>query len=168
MYDPKVKVRDSACTPKWLADQLGQFDLDPYSNERSHIQARHRNVWDGIPGSDTDGHWLTGGGHVFVNPPYSHGQVIRAVRRWMYADTCFLLRWDPSTAAFRELTRTAEWAWFPDDRLQFEPPPGIEFSSNPFPHACIFTYENAKTRHPGLVGGTWLCFNVANNCPYCH
>ena len=32
-------VRGSYCTPKYVADAVGPVDLDPFSNEHSHIQA---------------------------------------------------------------------------------------------------------------------------------
>jgi hypothetical protein len=155
--------RDSACTPKWLAELLGKFDLDPCSNPRSHVQAQKRLMLE----SGDDGLWLydktgepglikerqiRGKGandfygidrtaiigktcYVFINPPYARGQVIRWVKHWRHTRFCFLLRWDPSTEWFGELICHCTHVWFPARRINFEPPPGVTFSSNPFPHA---------------------------------
>lgn len=59
---------DSWCTPRWLADALGPFDLDPCSNERSHIQAALSCMGLGDP---DDGLLVPWRGSVFCNPPYS-------------------------------------------------------------------------------------------------
>lgn len=145
--------RDSACTPKWLADLLGKFDLDPCSNPRSHIQAQRRLMLEN--GSDGLYPNLGVGGYVyskrlggrqyvdavtakcftFINPPYARGQVIRWVKHWRHTRFCYLLRWDPSTEWFGELICHCTHVWFPARRINFEPPPGVTFSSNPFPHA---------------------------------
>lgn len=138
--------RDSASTPKWLADLLGLFDMDPCSNERSHIRAARCLMLpkdDGLfPG------WGAGcyakGRYVdvvkpecrtFINPPYARGEVIKWVKHWRGTRFCFLLRWDPSTEWFSELICHCTHVWFPSRRINFEPPPGVKFSSNPFPHA---------------------------------
>ena len=131
-----MSVRDGACTPEWLANALGYFDLDPCSNERSHIRAAVALMEtlgdDGLIGL-TAYDW-----RVFINPPYSRGQVIKWVRHYKHTDFTFLLRWDPSTRWFKELIAECEVVWFADERIEFEPPPGITFSRNPYPHALFF------------------------------
>jgi hypothetical protein len=138
-------VRDGACTPKWLADLLPEYDVDPCSNPRSHIRAHRKYMLetggDGL-GEDCGAYYedsLT----VFCNPPYSRGQVIRWVHAWYCADFTFLLRWDPSTMWFSDLWSRCWGAWFPSKRMNFEPPPGVTFSSNPFPHAVYFANQPA-------------------------
>lgn len=144
--------RDTWCTPKWLADAVGPVFLDPCSNERSHIRAEHSNVWDGVAGSVTDGLGRAGlagmcpipvdAEPIFINPPYSRGQVIRWVERWRDYNAIFLVRWDPSTEWFRSLMERVSWVWFATaSRINFEPPPGVVASSNPFPHALIGTWN---------------------------
>lgn len=149
--------RDSACTPKWLAELLGKFDLDPCSNPRSHIKAARRLMLeeksDGLypnlgPGGYCQGIVNYKGEVVrqlvdvikptcftFINPPYARGEVVKWVKHWRHTRFCFLLRWDPSTEWFAELICHCTHVWFPARRINFEPPPGVKFSSNPFPHA---------------------------------
>lgn len=146
--------RDSACTPKWLADLIGKVDMDVATNDRAHIQASIKLVYDrgddGLYGHDLGdyGHYKIRhpDGHntehtvgltwkVFCNPPYARGQVIKWVKHWRSTRFIFLLRWDPSTEWFAELIPHCTHVWFPGKRINFEPPPGVKFSSNPFPHA---------------------------------
>ena len=153
--------RDGACTPKWLADLLNvvEWYLDPCSNPRGHVRAQCELTLehgdnglvendDGVPGvhhvhidnaippnRDYIRQEATRTWKVFINPPYAAGQVIRWVRHYRHTRFCFLLRWDPSTAWFRELIPHCTHVWFPSRRINFEPPPGVKFSSNPFPHA---------------------------------
>ncbi len=136
--------RNAYCTPKWLADLIGAVDLDPCANERGHIAARHKLY--GLGGDQDDG--LKVAQHVpvawstFINPPYDQasGGVVRWIRAYKHTRFIYLLRYDPSTAWFDELLQVAGYLWFPskaspESRISFEPPPGIETSSNPFPHA---------------------------------
>lgn len=131
--------RDGWCTPKWLAELIGPVDIDPCSNGRSHIQAS----WTYSEEAGTDGlqrhtrPTINEGATVYVNPPYSRGQVIRWVRHWRTTRFIFLCRWDPSTAWFNLLFYSSTHVWFPTRRINFEPPPGVASSSNPFPHALF-------------------------------
>lgn len=153
----KKEARDSACTPKWLAALIGSVHLDPCWNPRSHIGGMFRcsleHGGDGLAradeeprlyrgsfrwGMDAIGRNTTIAGddwEVFINPPYAAGQVIRWVRHYRHTRFIFLLRWDPSTRWFAELMPHCTHVWFPRKRINFEPPPGVTFSSNPFPHA---------------------------------
>ncbi len=156
--------RDGACTPAWLADLIGDVQCDPCSNDRSHVRARLRACGleapaydDGLEVAPIDGlalaplvppEWLT-----FINPPYSRGQVLRWVRAYGHVDFMFLLRFDTSTEWFEELTRVARYLWFPRRRrIEFEAPPGIKFSSNPYPHAIYCRNPpNAELAAAGYV-----------------
>lgn len=141
------------CTEKWLADVLGWFDLDPCSNPRSHIQAHIRLMLemgdDGCvtrlqPGTYYVGDHRNAPAHRiadentegFYNPPYSRGEVIKWVRHYMHTRFTFLLKFAPDTGWFETLLPACTHLWWPiGRRLQFEPPPGVVASSNPFPHA---------------------------------
>jgi hypothetical protein len=143
----KAQGRDGACTPKWLAELIGPVKLDPATNDRSHVEAQYKCSLEyggnGLAG--TAGRWGYEGDApfyagpswtVFCNPPYARGQVIRWVRHYKHTRFIFLLRWDPSTKWFAELIQETDWVWFPaGQRIEFEPPPGVKFSKNPFPHA---------------------------------
>ena len=137
--------RDSWCTPKWLADLIGPVDLDPCSNDRSHVQAATK--WDGAP---HDGlalaHTVHERARVFINSPYSRGQVIQWVRAYRHTDFMFLVRLDPSTAWWALLMRERPHVWMPDRRIGFDPPPRVKASTNPFPHAIV-----ARTLSPAML-----------------
>lgn len=148
--------RGTWCTPSWLAEQLGAFDLDPCSNPRSHVQADVRlmleNGDNGLLHVESDeastralkcpyAHVRT-----FINPPYENGAVIRWVRAYAHTRFCFLLRFDPSTDWFSELYRLTGLVCLPRGRrLNFEPPPGVTASTNTFPHALFYKHADDAT-----------------------
>lgn len=149
--------RNGYCTPKWLAELIGAVDLDPCSNERSHIDARHKLY--GAGGDEDDGlkvaKNIPANWSVFINPPYDQqsGGVIRWVHAYRHTRFIYLLRFDPSTVWFDELLKSTGWLWFPskaspESRISFEPPPGIATSSNPYPHA-LYLRERPRAE---LVG----------------
>lgn len=144
--------RDSWCTPKWLAELIGEVEYDVCTNPRAHIRATRRKLMlenddDGLPDKQygpgfyvvrsRNVDMLMPAARVFCNPPYARGQVIRWVRHWRHTRFIYLLRWDPSTEWFGELICHCTHVWFPARRINFEPPPGVKSSSNPFPHALF-------------------------------
>jgi hypothetical protein len=143
-----VSSRDGWCTPQWLAQLIGPVDLDPCSNDRGHVQARVKYTGAPFCGLENARHWSRTA-RVFVNPPYSRGQVVKWVRAYVHTDFIFLLRWDPSTVWFADLMAATEYVWFPlpcpgSRRLEFEPPPGVDKSSNPYPHALYMRSPPAR------------------------
>lgn len=141
--------RNGWCTPRELAEALGKFDLDPCSNERSHIAAERVCMLergdDGLHGET--GAYLIGGrvlhatkdDRVFVNPPYERGAVLRWVRAYKHTRFTFLLRLDTSTEWFEELFAAAALILIPRrERIEFEPSEGVEASKNPYPHGLFF------------------------------
>jgi hypothetical protein len=148
--------RDTWCTPKWLADAVGEWDLDPCTNSRSHIRACSKCMLE--RGQDGLAFAEPYGAHadlrVWINPPYSSGQVIRWVRAYKHARFCFLVRLDPSTEWFAELYAASEVLLVPAGRrIDFEPPPGVKASSNPFPH--VLAYADHRDVTPEIEA---LCF----------
>lgn len=146
--------RDTWCTPKWLADAVGEFDLDACSNERSHI--RSRAVYRLADGDDglRDAASVPPSWRVWINPPYSAGQVIRWVRAYRHTRFVFLVRLDPSTEWFGEMYAASEALMVPrGKRIDFEPPPGVKASSNPFPH--VLAYADRRDVTPAIEA---LCF----------
>lgn len=160
-------TRGSWCTPKWLAEAVGPFDLDPFSNARSWI----RSAWScrlergengiadpAVPGS----YWLAGESEMqvatadirtWIQPPYEI--VPQALAHYGHTRFCFLLRFDPSTRWFRKLYRLSSLVIALSDRVDFEPPPGVPASSNPFPHALF--YRDATDATPAILrrGFAW-------------
>lgn len=137
------------------------MSLDPCSNGRSHIQADHKCDLqlggDGLyQGAHEEGPgWYHRGktlGHVdtkhtvFVNPPYGRNDVIKWVEHYRHTRFIFLLRWDPSTRWFSGLLPYCTHVWFPSRRINFEPPPGVKSSSNPFPHALYLRAPKVRSR----------------------
>jgi hypothetical protein len=152
--------RGSWCTPRVYAEAVGAFDLDPFTNTRSHVKARHTCILergddgfgDGSPGSffvkGGIGYGLAAAStRVWIQPPYDI--VLRAIRHYGHTRFTALLRLDPSTQWFAELYALSEVILVPvGDRIEFDPPPGVKSSSNPFPHG--FFYANAKDVTPAM------------------
>jgi len=150
------KVRGTWCTPKWLAEAVGPFHLDPFSNPRSHIDAMESCMLerqdDGLGGPvDAGQFWtaLNGFGftdaesRVFLQPPYSI--VLKAFAHYRHTRWVALLRFDPSTKWFRQIYREAELVCVPRRRVNFEPPPGVKASSNTIPHALYYRHAADAT-----------------------
>ncbi len=153
---PEVEIdRDTWCTPKWITEAIGRFDLDPCSNARSTVQAINTMEIDrGIDGlahaEDVEPDW-----RAFINPPYSD------VRPWIdaYAHTrfVFLLKLDPSTKWFAELIKHTELILIPrGTRVEFVAPEGVPADksiANPFPHALF--YARAEDATPEIRALCW-------------
>lgn len=142
--------RNTWCTPKELAESLGDWDLDPCSNERSHIKAAREFRWE----RSEDGLFMAtsvdANTRVFINPPYARGQVIRWVQAYAHTRFCFLLKFDPSTDWFAELMQHAHAVFWPrGTRIEFEPPPGVppdKAGANQFPHALFYARAADATK----------------------
>lgn len=145
--------RGSWCTPKRYADLVGRFDLDPFSNARSHIRSALACMLergdDGLAGPDTGEFWCSVNGRVlatedwrvWIQPPYDI--VLKAIRHYGHTRFTALLRLDPSTEWFAELYKLSEIILVPaGDRIEFDPPPGIRASANPFPHGFFYAHES--------------------------
>lgn len=146
-------ARGAYCTPKKWADLVGPWDLDPFSNPRSHIVSTHACMLErgdnGLAIADEPGTYRFGGEvhratestRVFIQPPYDI--VLDAIAHYGHTRFCALLRFDPSTEWFMRLRQLVELIAVPlRDRIDFEPPPGIEASANPQPHAFYFAYRD--------------------------
>lgn len=150
--------RNSWCTPEYLADMLGYVNLDPFSNYRSKIKATHHCIRergdDGLRLANGGGFSSAAGRHggqkkmragrywkVFLNPPYAAGFVEAAIANYEHTRYVALLRLDPSTKWFKRLMKTCKAIVLPPTRIAFEPPPGVKASSNPFPHALFYAYD---------------------------
>lgn len=144
-----TKTRDEWCTPKWLAEALGRFSIDPCSNDRSHIRSGAATVEERDNGLAVAQYWGPYDS-VFINPPYSRGEVLKWVEAWKHTDFVFLLRWDPSTVWHNRLIQFCECVWFAHKRIEFEPPPGVTASTNPFPHALYFKHKPTGERYDNL------------------
>ncbi len=132
--------RNTWCTPVWITEALGDVDLDPCANERSHVRAgstfRLDRGQDGLELAANVGHdW-----RVFINPPYS--DVTPWVQAYAHTRFVYLLKFDPSTKWFAELIAKTGLVLIPrGTRVQFEAPLGVppeKSEANQFPHALFF------------------------------
>lgn len=145
--------RDTWCTPLLYALALGRWGLDPCSNERSHIVSdrtfRLANGQNGLVLAK----FVSPRTRVFCNPPYS--DVLPWVLAYGHTRFCFLLKFDPSTKWCRELLARTGLILFPEDRIKFEPPPGVEATSNQFPHGFFFAREEDATPEIRALCHAW-------------
>lgn len=153
--------RGTWCTPKPVALALGPFDLDPFSNPRSHIvsgyscQLERGDDGFGSDRSDTPGmffvnnrhHLATADTRVFIQPPYSI--VLRALRHYLHTRWCALLRFDPRPEWF-DVVYDASSLVCVLRGIEFEPPPGVpKGGGNSFPHALF--YRRAEDVTPEVL-----------------
>ncbi len=125
---------DNWCTPRYLAELLGQFDIDPCSNEHSHIAAALAFCGDGDHDDGLTAHW--GRRSVFANFPYSNPLPWCQRLRDHEGPWCCLAKLDPSTrwwAALMEATPTV--APF-RKRLKFE---GDKSMTANFPSVLVYS-----------------------------
>ena len=156
------EVRGTWCTPRAWAERVGPWDLDPFANPRSHVVASARCMLedggDGLldrsaPGSYRDGATRSVGRavehtRVWIQPPYE--LVTEAIAHYGHTRFCALLRFDPSTRWFARLYRLTSLVCVPRGaRLEFDPPPGVVASSNPYPHALY--YARAEDATPSVL-----------------
>lgn len=147
--EPEVEIdRDTWCTPKWLTDAIGPWDLDPCANERSHVQASREFRLDE---RGEDGLFMASKvdakHRVFINPPYS--DVLPWIEAYAHTRFCFLLKFDPSTEWFATLMQHTKLVLFPrGTRVQFEAPEGVpadKAKANQFPHALFYARAEDAT-----------------------
>jgi hypothetical protein len=155
--------RGTWCTSKEWAVAVGPWDLDPFSNPRSHIASVTRCMLeDGgdafceAPPGGIPGLYLTGNAHgatptrgkadeltrVWIQPPYE--LVAEAIAHYGHTRFCALLRWSPDVKAwFPQLWQRTAVVCHPfGERMDFEPPPGVDKSGDmPFPHALYYAHE---------------------------
>lgn len=150
-------ARGAYCTPKEWADRVGPWDLDPFSNPRSHIVSAERcQLEDG--GNGLSDLMLPGSYRIAGGAPRRAGPDVRvwgqpayeivddAIAHYGHTRFCFLLRFDPSTRWFNRLYRLTRLVCVPrGKRLNFEPPPGVPVSSNPYPHAFFYARPEDAT-----------------------
>lgn len=147
--------RGKYCTPKKWADAVGCWGLDPFSNPRSHIVADRRCMLEdggnGLLDKAVLGSYSAPPAFgradestsVWIQPPYEI--VDEAIAHYGHTRFCALLRWAPDTDWFELIWKLTRVVCFPLERLDFEPPPGIQTSANPFPHAFYYSHFDLVT-----------------------
>jgi hypothetical protein len=146
-------LRGKYCTPKKWAEAVGLWDLDPFSNPRSHVAAAVRCMLEdggdglanpALPGTHRAGAGgvpsvATAGTRVFIQPDYSY--VEEAIAHYKHTRFCALLRFAPETGWFDEMWPHVEAIAIPRERIPFEAPDGIEADGAPFPHVFYYAAE---------------------------
>lgn len=159
--------RGQWCTNRVLASAVGTFDLDPFSNARSHIvsdaacwlERGDDGFGDGTPGSyRIAGRGLLKAGaatKVWGQPPYSI--TLRAFRHYAHTRWAFLLRFDPRPEWFDLIYDAAELVCVLRDKgvRDFEPPPGVKQSGSTFPHAIYYRHAADVTDEVLAVSIAW-------------
>ena len=144
------------------------FDADPFTNPRSHLKARWLCMLErgddgfGLARRDVPGTIyvnpancaecggtveagcgecgyvvLTAAHRVWIQPPYDI--VPEALAHFGHTRLVALLRLDTSTGWFDTLWNLCEVIMVPrGDRIEFDPPPGVEGDANPFPHGLYY------------------------------
>jgi hypothetical protein len=120
-------------TPGWLCELLGDFDLDPCSNDRSLVRAAKRYTL----AAGNDGLLDPWEGSVFCNPPYSDPLPWCKRLAGYPGPWCALVKLDPSTRWWSELiTASTGHAAF-RHRIKFDRPDKQPLSAN-FPSALVW------------------------------
>lgn len=136
--------RDTWVTPLYLARAVGRWDLDPCSNDRSHLDAAKTFRLDRGQDGLVLAPFVSSRTRVWINPPYS--DVMPWIKAYGHTRFCFLVKFDPSTKWCRELIKRTELVLFPTGkRIAFEPPPGVEGASNQFPHGLFYARADDAT-----------------------
>ncbi len=170
-------ARGPWCTPKALALAVGSWDLDPFSNQRSHVAAAKRCMLedggDGFgdgsgPGSyrvrSRDAEYADATTRVWLQPPYEI--VLDVVDHYKHTRFAALLRWAPDTRWFAALWPYVLAVAFPrGERLEFEPPEGVEASSNPYPHAIYYACQHDITDEIRATCIVWLVNHSSDPLP---
>ncbi len=133
-------------TPRWLADALGPFALDPSSNPTSHVKAERTYQVE----HNEDGLILPWVGSVFLNPPYSKPLPWCLRLRDHDGPWCALVKLDPTTKSWAALMEASPTVAPFRKRLKFE---GEQSMTANFPSALVYS---AWRPSAALVPHLWL------------
>lgn len=154
------RKRGAYCTPKKYADAVGPWDLDPFTNPRSHIVAAERCMLedggDGFGDRSQPGAYRVGASgeikiatadtRVWIQPDYRF--VLEAIEHYGHTRFCALLRFAPDTEWFALLWPLVRVVAIPvGERIAFEGEGESEEDAEgaPFPHAFFFADERDLT-----------------------
>lgn len=151
-----IEGSDGWCTPKWLAEALGAFDLDPCSNARSHMIAPltcGMGIEFGSRRCGLEFDWRTS--KVFCNPPYSDVGPWAAKLAAHEGPWVALLKLDPTTKWWATLMTASPTVAPFRKRIKFETDtPGPGMTAN-FPSVLVYSAWRPPTalrKHLWLPG----------------
>lgn len=147
---------DDWCTPRWLAELLGCFELDPCGNAKSHVKANIECRLDHTDATDPqharrDGlayDW--GWSSVFVNPPYSRPMPWCERLRVHEGPWVALLKLDPTTRWWSALMAASPTVAPFRKRIKFE---GQQSMTANFPSVLVYSAWRPNTE---LRAHLWL------------
>ena len=146
-HEKRMSETTTWLTPRWLFDWLGSFDLDPATIDNHPWPCAKENRSSG--GLDTPWH-----GRVFLNPPFSTGQIEPFVRRMAeHGLGVMVCAARVETAWFQDhVFGEASAIWFPRGRIQFCRPDGVVAPRSGFPSCVVFYGEQGS---PAPRAGHW-------------
>lgn len=163
--DGTSKARGGWCTSAPIAKAVGRFDVDPFSNERSVIEADAAcmlergddGFGDGTPGSyRINGIGLlraTAATRVWFQPDYAF--VNRAFEHYAHTRWTALLRFDPRVRTWFHRIYRAAGLIVVLRKCEFTPPPNVPASSNPTIHSLYYANADDVTDAVLRLGYAW-------------
>lgn len=150
MPKPKKNTRPVSAAPGRFFIKAGErFTLCPC--EHCSDEAATEDILDVGFYETADDSWK-----VWIQPDY--GFVLQAIAHYGHTRFTALLRLDTSTEWFAWLWELSEVIMVPKrDRLAFVPPPGVEESSNPFPHGLYYKRADDVTPAVRELCYPWPC-----------
>lgn len=141
-HESRTSQTTTWVTPKWIFDWVGRFDLDPATFDEHPWPCATENR--SCEGLETAWH-----GRVFLNPPFTSGQIEPFVKRMAeHSNGVMVVAARVETAWFQDYVFGAAQAiFFPRKRVQFCSPTGLQITGCGFP-TCVAFYENPPTHAP--------------------
>lgn len=149
-----MSLTDNWCTPKWLTELLGCFDLDPCSNKHSTVLAHDCCSLDDERETHRDGlafDWSTRS--VFVNPPYSNPLPWAQKLANHAGPWCALVKLDPSTRWWAALMEADPVVAPFRKRIRFEMPGDSRGMTANFPSVLVYSAWKPSAE---LAAHLWL------------
>jgi hypothetical protein len=116
------------CTPKWLLDRLGEFDLDPAAADPRPWDCARISISKADDGLSQP--WPAGA-RVFLNPPFNRYEVGRWIERLAeHGHGIALLHARCEAAWFEPIWKSASGILFMADRIYFHRPDGSRQPAN--------------------------------------
>jgi DNA N-6-adenine-methyltransferase (Dam) len=139
------------CTPKWIIDTLGPFDLDPAAADPRPWSCAQHNFTEAEDGLSQ--RWF---GRVFLNPPFNRYEVGCWIER-LAEHGCGTALQHARTEArwFEPCWRHASGILFLADRLHFHRPDGSRQPANSGAPAVLISFgetDLARLRTSGIAG----------------
>jgi hypothetical protein len=162
---------DSWITPQKYADMahevMGGIDLDPFSSPLANTRIRANRFFD----IEEDAHkqsWFDTPGTVFMNPPYSRGNLEAAIKRFIFvysqgliSEAIVLVNNTTETVAFQAMSETCTAMCLKEKRISFETDDDKNKSSNTRGQVFFYFGNNPDKFNEvfNLIGTTFTRMN---------